>query len=190
MSVPRPVSTSSWYCGHAAAIIKRGASDTAEAVGGQHRTVSNESPMWSIIIAAMHRCWPGQQCISNERITGSLEVMNAHSDTAFAHSSKLSFVQKVCLRQREQLFGTYLIQRLVADNVALPHRGSNAGRWTRPLNFSDIHRVRFLGCEYVMGCGGPVMRERTLVVGRMRAAVRSFGASYTGALISGRTWGL
>ena len=112
MSVPRPVSTSSWYCGHAAAIIKRGASDTAEAVGGQHRTVSNESPMWSIIIAAMHRCWPGQQCISNERITGSLEVMNAHSDTAFAHSSKLSFVQKVCLRQREQLFGTYLIQRV------------------------------------------------------------------------------
>eukprot|EP00966_Prymnesium_polylepis_P259995 6005865-Prymnesium_polylepis.2 len=56
---------------------------------------SKASPMWSAIIWASLVCCAGRQCISNDSVTGSSDVMNDESAIAFATSTNCSTVQKV-----------------------------------------------------------------------------------------------
>ena len=59
------------------------------------RTESNISPRWWSSDLARVCCCFGAQCISSDKMTGTLVVMNAQSQIAAATLSKASTVQKV-----------------------------------------------------------------------------------------------
>jgi hypothetical protein len=72
-----------------------GESNDARPVATSSSCRSSLSSMRLIIDLASSACCFGLQCISSDRITGSLEVTKAHSATASATSSNFSLEQKV-----------------------------------------------------------------------------------------------
>ena len=87
--------------------------DTAEGTALLPRTCRSMSFMCRTKILATRFCCLGQQCISKDKLTGSSDVVKAHSAMALATCANVMTVQNVCpARQAERVSLAQLMRLL------------------------------------------------------------------------------